>query len=293
MKKFRYIVCCVVLSAFTACIAEDTGDCPPPTNVTLTFSYTGDTGDSSMFRKMISHVTLQIFDSNGGNVFEQLIPEKELRKFQGTQLFLEPGNYKAVCWGNANEHTEIKDPEHFETERVHHPGFITGKEIETNSHLYFGTYNLSVPAGYTECGGDISFRGAHINMEVYIRTDKHHSSGCAVRVQNLMPQYDITMSPAQPFATTYYPQIGYDTEREVDESLFQVFRFSDNNPVIVEVIQPTGGRIYVDMKDYMLKNNITVEGKNEVTVPILLELNDLGVVIKVPEWIPTDVTPGT
>ena len=292
MKRLIVILFCMILPGFTACIRDDLSNCPVPFNACLTFSYTGDTGDPAMFRKMIDHVTLMVFDDAGNRVVDRTIEKKDLLEFQGTRLYLGPGNYRAVCWGNADEHTEVTDCDSFTRGRLHHPHFVQAREIATNSHLYYGTFDFSVPEhGMAE--GDIPFRGAHINVEIYIRSSMAGTDGYGIKVHNLMPQYDLRMHSMQPFATTYYPQMGYNAERVLDQCLFQSLRFADDNPVVIDILRPSGETLTIDLKEYMARQGLRVDGKNEATVPILFEFSDLGVVIKIPEWLSHIVTPGT
>ncbi|MDL2320237.1 FimB/Mfa2 family fimbrial subunit [Alistipes sp. OttesenSCG-928-B03] len=293
MKKIVSILFYPLFLALAACgpIWDDLSDCPPSANTLLTFSYTGDTNDPEMFARMVDHVTLMVYGEDGNKVVERTIDKNELNKTQGTSLKLEPGNYRAICWGNANEHTQITGSETLTTGRLHNPAFTLGSEITTNSHLYYGVYEFTVPADGT-VQGDVPFRGAHINIEVYIRSGEAAGSGFTVTAHNLMPQYNLGMGATRPFTTSYYPQMGYNAEKKLDACLFQTLRFDDNNPVVIEVREPSGALIRIDLRQYMADNDITVDGKNEATVPILLEYTDLGVTIKIPEWLSHNVTPG-
>lgn len=291
MNRLVFIMFCIVLFTPYACTREDLSSCPPPVNSYLTFSYTGDDNNPEMFHKMIDHVTLIIYDETGKRVTDRKINKGELNQWQGTKLSLNPGSYRAVCWGNADNNTEITDHESLANGRIHHPFYASGAEIETNSHLYYGTYAFSVPsAGIAE--GNIPFRGAHINVEVYIRSDAVGTGRYVVKAHNLMPQYDHDMVKAQDFATTYHPQTTYNAERTLDECIFQTLRFNNNNPIVIEVKQTSGETLTIDLEQYMQKSGITVDGKNEATVPILIEYSDLGVVLKIPEWLQQIVTPG-
>lgn len=292
MKKVRNIVFILIAFSLSGCIRDNLDHCPPRVNTYLTFSYLGDTNDPSMFRRMIHHITLLVFDSDGQQVLTRLIPKSDLEAFQGTRLFLEPGDYRAICWGNADEYTEISDAGSFTTGRLQHPNLLLGQNIPTNSHLYYGSFDFSVDEGRI-AEGDIPMRGAHINIEVYLRGLAAGDNGYSVRAHNLMPQYDLRMDDTQPFATTYYPTMGYNAERALDECRFQVLRFADDNPVVIEILRPTGDPLIVNLKEYMAGNSLTVNEKNEATVPILFEFSDLGIEIKIPEWLSHNVTPGT
>ncbi|WP_163219248.1 FimB/Mfa2 family fimbrial subunit [Bacteroides sp. 224] len=296
MKLKILLIGCISSILLFSCIAEGLPECPPSVTLQLTFSYLGDTNDPYMFGRKIDHVTLFVYDENEKQVLTQTLNKNELTRQQGTDLFLDPGNYKIVCWGNAHEFTRIYRHELFTESRIHHPNFFDHSSITTNSHLYYGAYSATVPENGM-ASGDVSFCGAHINVEVYIRdlTSKNANNSLPqVEAHNLMPQYDMEMKPVQPYSTTYYPETNFNAERGVSQTLFQVLRFNDDNPVRIEVKEPDGkSKCRIELKKYMADNKITVNGKNEATVSILIEDTDLGVAIKLPEWVINEVTPGT
>lgn len=271
--------------------------CPPTVNLRLTFSYTGDTENPTMFMRCIDQVALMVYDESERLILTRNISKDELIIQQGTELYLAPGNYKIICWGNTHEHTELYQCESFAGGRLHHPFFAEGKEMPTHSHLYYGTYTVEVSdEGIVQ--GDIPFRGAHINIEVYIR-DADIAADVPgkypqIEAHHLMPEYDMEMLPAQSYSTTYYPETTFNPERRLNQTLFQVLRFGDDNPVYIEIKDPSGMlKCNIELKKYMADNKISVDNKNEATVPILIEFTDLGTVIKLPEWIINEVNPGT
>lgn len=276
-----------------SCIREGLDECPPTVNVGLTFTYTGDTGEATRFARHIDHVTLMVFDRDGYQVQTHTYNKNQLTQRQGTDLLLDPGTYNIICWGNANTDTELASCETLDQGRVHHPNLTANREIPTNSHLYYGNYTVEVPAtGIAQ--GDILFRGAHINMEVYIRNQAATDANTPlVRARNLMPQYNMHMDATMANATTYQPKTTWNADRRVYQSIFQVLRFANDNPVVVEIEQQTGAApLRIDLKQYMAANRIIVNGLNEATVPILIEYTDLGVEIRVPEWMINEVEPG-
>lgn len=291
LSKTLYLLTALALLA--GCINEDMSDCPPPYNTELTFSYSGDQEEPEMFSRMIGRVTLHVFDRTGGqHVLEKTIGKTDLDEFQGTQLYLPSGDYRIVCWGNAFDATELL-PGSLSAGRVHAPAYASGDKIATNDHLYYGDYDITVPAAGNGSGnvtGDIPFRGAHIDMRIYVKGFGRASDPATwpvLEVGNLMPQYDIQMNAAQPFGTTYYPAVEWDDENKVQAARFQVLRFADDNPVSVTVREPAPdntAKATVDLKEYMTANAISVDGKHEAAVSLLIEFTDLGVTITVPDW---------
>lgn len=297
MNKLKSILLCSLAFILLSCIREDLSECPPPINLELTFSYRGDMDDPSMFVHHIDQVTLMVYDENEKMVLSLDLNKNDLTTRQGVELCLEPGNYKIICWGNAHEHTELYQCESFTTGTLHHPSLNKNERIPTNSHLYYGSYNVQIPNKGT-VQGDIPFRSAHINVEVYVRNATTTTNVSAERTQieahNLMPQYNMGMFPTQAYSTTYYPETTFNTEKELVQALFQVFRFDDNNPVLIEVKDRSGQMsCHVQLKRYMADNKISVNSKNEATVAVLVEFTDFGTVIRLPEWIVNEVDPVT
>lgn len=278
----------------TSCIQEGLLPCPPTVNLQLTFSYMGDTGDPSMFARRITHVTLMVYDEDEKLVLNRNLNKNELTQYQGTELYLEPGKYRIVCWGNANEYTQLEKCDFFGEGRLHHPNLPGGEKISTNSHLYYGSYSTTVSDEQT-VSGDIPFRGAHINVEVYVRgmvTADTPDNLPHIETNNLTPQYNMDMVSTMPYATTYYPETTYNTERNLNQALFQVLNFRDDNPIFINIKNPEGElQCKVNLKEFMADNNISVNGKNEATVALLVEFTELGVIIKVPGWSGNEINP--
>lgn len=66
-----------------------------------------------------------------------------------------------------------------------------------------------------------------------------------------------------------------------------MLRFADDNPVTVTVREPAPGcavKVAVDLREYMEKNAISVDGLHEAAVEMLIEFTDLGVSITIPDW---------
>lgn len=287
MKKPKgmYLLLSVIALLLTGCIRDYQLDCPGRVN--LTFSYTGDTNDTSMFAKMIDQVTVLVFNSEGEHILTQIIDKQKLSVFKGTELTLDAGTYSIVCWANAFENTEVTENNRISEKRVHHPNFLKGTSIPTMDHIYYGQHTITV-ADNDKLTENIPFSGAHINIKVYVDSSIFKNSNeevPTVEAHNILPQYDMQMGSTQPFQTTYYPHTVKNRENGLYECFFQVLRFEDDNPVKIEIKNKSGLSVYkLDLKTYMAENNISVNEKNEATVPVLFEYTDLGISVSVPKW---------
>lgn len=294
MKKLSKTLCILISLALPAgCINEDMSDCPSPYNTELTFSYSGDRQDPVMFSRTIDGVTLVVFDrADGQHILDKAIVKADLNRFQGTELDLPAGDYRIVCWGNAFDDMELLS-DNLSEGRVHAPAYGSGGKIATNDHLYYGEYDITVPTAADASGkvtGDIPFRSAHIDMRIYIKGLDGLSDPAAwpeLEIGNLMPQYDLRMNAIQPFGTTYHPVLAQDDEKKALAACFQVLRFADDNPVTVTVREAAPGnavRAAVNLREYMEKNDISVDNLHEAAVEMLIEFTDLGVSITIPDW---------
>lgn len=279
---------------FNSCMKEDMSDCPTG-NVNLTFRYTGNTlDDLSWFNKMIDRVNLYVFDSDGKLVVgaEQQLEKKDLTKAQ-TKLWLEPGNYTIICWGNVFDNTLISNHTTLTNGKVNHPDYGTiGKSLSTQDHNYYGTLEITVPQS-GEVSGEVKFKGAHINMEIAIKGWNNTQTSTDfpyIEVQNVMPLYTIDMIDAAPYNYTYIPKISQNNGEDYILATLQTFRFTDDNPLLVVVKNQTQDRTFtsIDLKKSMEDGNITVNGLNEATVRLILDFTDywkdLSVKISIEGW---------
>lgn len=295
MKKLKTIftilaVCFTAL--FSSCINEDMSDCPQH-NLTLKLHYVGDTKDESMFSRMIDRVTMFVFNESGQEVLSQTFEKADLAT-QCVDLRLPGGqNYRIVCWANAFDATTITRGTLRKDYRVNHPNYGTaGAAIPTNDHLYTSTeITVSIPASATGiASGDIYFKGAHNNLEVYVNNfgqPNDPKTYPIVEVANLMPQYDMEMNAMQPVNYTYYPTSAFDATHNMVAAKLQVLQFDNDNPVVITIKDPVTGvvRCSLNLKEYMAANSISVDRLNERTIIVQFNFTDLGVKIVVPEWV--------
>lgn len=272
------------------CMKNDMGDCPY--NVMLSFRYNGD-GPIDRFAEVVDAVTLYVFDSDSKFVCAKTLTESELRAYQGINLKLDPGKYRFVCWGNTFSNTAFVGEEQLQSARLYHPNLFAGREVQTNDPLYFGSEELVLPKDDI-IAGEVLFASAHINMEIYTKgVEGMPAKLPPVEVQNLLAQYDFTMTTCGS-PMTYYPSVAFDAEKNASVSKLQVMRFADDNPITIDIKDPLdkdNSIARLDLKEFMADNNIHVDGIHEVTIQILVEFGPLDVHITIPDWESEDITP--
>lgn len=281
MKLLKTLLILSVL-LLTGCMKNDIDDCPY--NVMLSFRYYGDES-FDQFSKMIDGVTLYVFSNDGKLAAIENISRQSLLENPGINLKLKPGMYHFKCWGNAFSKTKITGEDYLSTIVLQHPNLISGLPISTNDQLYFGSLDLKLPKDDI-LAGEVIFSSAHIHLEVYTKGAGNSTQLPSIEVHNLNCQYDFSMNSTG-LQTTYYPDVSYDSEKAAAVAKLEVMRFSDDNPILIEVKDPLNGGnsiAIVSLKEFMAQNNIHVNGIHDVTVKILVEFNDLGIHITIPRW---------
>ena len=272
------------------CIREGLEECP---NVKLVFRYDADT-DYDVFSRYIESVTLFVYDGEGQLIQIKEVDQTALKQFQGTELALKKGEYRIVCWGNASENTEI-DPG---KGRVQHPNMSKKEKIPTNDRLYYGSRAISIDPEKIQAPEEIRFCASTIRLSIYVKgigTKTDPGSWGEVKIHNLMPQYNFSMKPACAPSETYYPVLVPATKGEMEVARLNVFRFENDNPVIIEVNDRKSGTDYqLNLKDFMASQQppLTVEDRQEVEISVLFEFSSLGIKVSVPDWESENITPG-
>ncbi|MCD7930033.1 MAG: FimB/Mfa2 family fimbrial subunit [Tannerellaceae bacterium] len=275
------------------CIKENFDDCfQGPYEIY--FLYNGN-GTTDIFNSKIETVLLYVFDTDGGYVDRYAVSKAALHEFQGIRPDLQPGAYEVVCWGNVTALSEITGgegtlEEHFLYNRI----YLSGGSIVNFDSLYYGRQTIEVPV--RTAGPDtVYFRSAHIKIEVYIEGLATTESEVQARamndpqgwltVRNVYTGYDFRMEVTGETAAMYPGWTG-DSPGNQLTSRFNLFRFGDDNDILIDVYNEEGRLVYsLDLANFMSWNHITVEGINEVTIPVYLRFDGgLNVHVSVKGW---------
>jgi hypothetical protein len=99
----------IILALLPGCVKEDTGDCPPPYNVSLLFTLSA--GIEGSFTDNIHSVDVLVLDSAGRYLRVEHLERAALETYQEARLYLPPGRYRVTCWGNREDNTRLEDLE--------------------------------------------------------------------------------------------------------------------------------------------------------------------------------------
>lgn len=291
--KLQQIISLVVLSVsilLNSCIHENISDCPQEESVRLSFNYPN-------FDEHINQVRVLIYNESGLVVQEHEVKKESLSHFAGIGLNLLPGNYKALCWANAQENTQIKGSDkksHLSALQVAHPSYFGAQETyQTNDPLYYGSQNFSV-LNNTSNQATVTFKPAYIRLVIEVlgltlpNLPEDMSQYPYIRVNNLAPAYDYTMTP-QGSLTTYHPPLVFNSQQKKIQSICNVLRFKQKNPITIELINnttPNSVLHRLSLEEFIQQENITISSDQEITIPIRITFNSNGVitVVVIQNW---------
>lgn len=294
MKLFKTILI-TLLSAFllVSCIGDDYSICVR--SYTLRFDYPA-------FPDYIHKVNVGIFDADGMFVTSQEVDKQALSSFQGAKFNLTGGNYTAVCWGNAFDHTQIDglaDATHISAGMLAHPHHYTSQPIPANDSLYYGKLSFAIPEIKHELEDTVRFVPAHITLQIQVKGLSNTATGTPpadypfVRINNLLPTYDFDMQTlGNPVC--YYPTIAVEPADKLATSWVDVLRFDNDTPATIDVVENAHTKkiLYtLNLRDFMLANSIDIVHGQKVTIPIFISFFDGNVTVTLSGWGGTPIDP--
>lgn len=294
MKLINICISVLIASLLIGCIREDNDKCN--NTVSLSFEYVGD-GQTDILKSKIEKVLLYLFDDKGQFIEKHEINKNSLESYQGIVLSLDQGSYRAVCWGNTFSNTAIIENEKdISGYLLTHPDYMSETPIKTNDSLYYATRSFYVGENNSE-DITIPFVSAHIKFEIYIqgliRQQTTNTAGITpvIEIGNLLTEYTFDMS-LYGDSVSFFPDIIYDTSGQIALAKLNVFRFSNDNPIYIIFNYNDNTMPYrLNLREFMESNNIVVEGMEEVTIPIYIKFNNLGVEVSVDKWNNSGVNP--
>lgn len=297
MKLFKIVIriLCGTLFLLTGCTSAELSDSK---NVTLQFQYTAG-GSTDVLSEYIGSVTLYVYDSKTGQYIKSLkVTNTELQTNHSANILLDPGAYDIVCWGNVEDKTIFSNTNLSESKAVlTSPDINNIQKITTSDPLYYGKITLNVDSNLSETSATVNFSCAHIDIWVYVAgvVDETSSGGNIspiISITGLVPSYDFNMQP-QGNSVNYYPESTYREDKLVSIAHCSVLNFNENTSAQVNISKGSTGELIesVDISKFISENKIDISGGGEVSIPILLEYTNLGVIIKMPTWNDVPVNP--
>lgn len=292
------------------CLGEDTDSCPgvKDNNLTLEFVLTDEKGND-VFPDKIHKVDVFIFDRAGQLVERQTVDRNLLSFFAGTELYLNPGDYRIVCWGNAGDKTVFDEATRgclFADASVSNCTLNEYMRAANGDPLYYGpqtttqsqTFIITVPEQGSKTAS-VSFCRAHIKIEVYIKgfvdkTTQNVLLPPIVELTNIPGSYDFEM---QSFgsAICYRDVTSYRNVEGKEMAVIDFYTpcFEPDAPIQVLIGKSSDESIVttINLKEFIEKNNIDISNHTETVIPILVEYKQASVDITLPGWGQTPIEP--
>lgn len=298
MKSGLLILLGAAFCLLTGCIREDRSDCS--CDVFLDFLYTGD-GQTDIFPDKIDKVNMYVYSAADRSLAgEYELDKAALTEHQGIHLYLRPGDYRIVCWGNAAERTHIHKV--YDEAKVAEPVWFKSDEFFTgNDELYFSELEISVPETLRDVEGTCNFECSHIDMYVQLKGFKgaigpDGQEADIVVAHTGLPAYtDFFNVPAQNEKCEVIPEIHDDPDNEDSYILrYHVLRFSEQEETAIDIRDLEGNSILdegpISVTDFIRNYGVEIDGVQEASVAIKLTLGPIGV--EVADWNIVDVKPG-
>lgn len=298
MKSGLFILLGAAFCLLTGCIREDRSDCS--CDVFLDFLYTGD-GQTDIFPDKIDKVNMYVYSAADRSLAgEYELDKAALTEHQGIHLYLRPGDYRIVCWGNAAERTHIHKV--YDEAKVGEPVWFKSDEFFTgNDELYFSELEISVPETLRDVEGTCNFECSHIDMYVHLKGFKGaigpdgQKADITVAHTGVPAYTDFFNVPAQDERCEVIPEIHDDPDNDDSYILkYHVLRFSEQEETAIDIRDLEGNSILdegpISVTDFIRNYGVEIDGVQEASVAIKLTLGPIGV--EVADWNIVDVKPG-
>lgn len=288
---------------FTTCIKEDFDECFPPYNqdylFTLYFEYLEKDGIGTFLQK-VTNTDVYIYDSQGNYVEAIHLIRTDLTRIQGVILYLPPGDYMAVCWGNVETHNSLTPDTqlshidqtflHFDGQTTADPVYYGPKEALFGEHDY-DHYRFTIPENRTD-EKTILFTPAYRSIHVYVRG--HNTKALQVVCTRLPGEYDFRFGQMTEQHTYQNTTQDIPEEPDLQYVFFDTGMFTDRTPATVTLKHPVTGETLAEqnLQEFIRQNNIDMEDYYDRTIELLFEFDgDTYVEVKLPDWDTPWVTP--
>ncbi len=287
----------MVICLFSACIREDLSHCPVYTTE-FSFAYYGD-GDTDIFHDKIHSTDLFLFDAEGLFLERYRLDDSWLSENKTLRLPLPAGDYQVVTWGNLFSQSQVLTPDgvrHIDDYRITHPDYNTSRPLTTNDSLYYNRSRFSVVNDRVS-QQVLLLRSAKIELTLYAEIKKKSRRNTEkifdpdIHFENLYTNYDFYMQLTGE-RVTFAPVKQHASSGKGVLASSHVFRFSDSNPITISIQDKEYDIDYrLSVEEFIRANHITVENRQEVTLPIHIVFGEEGNVlsVEVADWNVIDV----
>ena len=277
----------------TSCIKEDHSECH--NLYRLAFSYMGD-GQTEIFTEKISSVYLYVFDADNVCVASEQLSDDDVRARLFTLPQLEPGDYKIVCLGNADQ-TGVESLSDGGLEQIvfASDAYLAGETVSGNDPLYWALTDYQIKpfdAKQIVETRIAEFESSHFDVYVEIAgLEAQTKAGEFPRIElvGVSPMTDFT-NTATGTPVTYVMDVKQGEEATLSAHS-SIMRHADHKAVDLRVTHPDGTILAeVNFADHIARNHIDVS-LQECVIPFRIEISPMAVQIETPTWFIENITP--
>lgn len=283
-----------VMPLTTSCIKEDRSNCP---QTKILFYYDAD-GTRNVIGQYIRRAVIYVFNAETGDyVGHADIPASALTSTEPLPLDLREGKYRLVVWGEEGEKTLL--PEHgesFEESVVSHPLYKKSRStmLDTHDNLYYSTVDVDMDNPKAE-PYVLDFCSAHANIEVYVK-GWNKADDPQIFLHGFTPEYSFAKQALEVGTISYQPEVSYNLPNGYYVSRLATLRFYNPTTSVLEVISRDGSirhsfSFWDYMQEYAKHKGIVYSKIEELTIPVLVEVNGLNIAIRIPRWESGDIVP--
>lgn len=287
MNRVSKFLCMFLASCLCyGCTEAEMGGCD---NASITFEYSGN-GTSDTFRQYIANVTYYVYDSSGIRVATGRLESADLAAFRGFQLQLKQGSYDIICWGNLEHYCQANHAERKETAKIVNLAHVENADAVNYDPLYYGTAAIEVTEVNEKTVATVKFHSAHITLWMYTKgTIILNPDGTprppVFHVGGFLSEFDFN-GKGGGIPMSFTPEATYKEEKMICIARCEVPRFTAETPSLLKVYNSADQQLLevVEISKFIEDNNIQIQGKEEIEIPIMLDFMGLSVVVRLPTW---------
>lgn len=299
MKITDIALCLLLFGGLSAsCVREDLSDCYDTGKLVL--SYRGD-GETEIFGEKICRVEMYVFDAENKCVGSGTLPADQVASRTAVLPPLEPGDYRIICLGNTHS-TGVNNLEscRFDQMRFAAGDYWSGGNVAGNDSLYYASASYTVNSYSFSAGRQpqvVEFASAHYKVlaeVVGVSGSGGRSGGIPVlELCNVSPCTDFE-NRACGEAATYRLATEYDGGNMLLTARANIMRHKNHEDVSLCLLTASGEEklAEVNFAEFLEAHRDVIDcSRQEVLIPIRIELKSGNVTITVPEWYVEDVKP--
>lgn len=291
MKKQIVIIVSMVMLLVGCVKNHPSVECDPDTNVLFQFIYKGD-GEENIISQRIKKINFDLYDLDG-----ELLQTIETSS-DSHALKLAIGEYNLLAWGNANAETKLRIGNQKQTRdnKVYlESGHEGGLGMDSLYHVpkREGGTRISVTSNTDQKIEVLEFKPLHIQVILFIK-GYSDPQGPLINICNVPPICDCD-GLFQGEGVTYSSLTHIESIIGSDYyvALFNLPRLPNENDIQIKGFsrKDDSELFSFSFAQFLKDEKLDITSRQEVTVPILIEFQSVGIEVGLPGWESESVNP--